>query len=88
MRITGIVCKMRHTSSDRWCKVAHRFSESDDLEFAGDYDARIWIDRDASDYLFGSVARTRFVVTKSYCMVALGRSTDHFRARHIRTVRT
>jgi hypothetical protein len=26
-RIIGIVCQMRHTSRDRWCKVAHRVSD-------------------------------------------------------------
>jgi hypothetical protein len=31
-RVVGIVCQMRHTSRERWCKVAHRVSESDDLE--------------------------------------------------------
>src|ERR1700733_2137295 len=79
---------MRHTSRDRWCKVTHRVSESDDLEFTGGYYARIWIDRDPSDYLFGSLARTRFVVTKSYSMVTPGHSTNHSRVPYIRrTVR-
>jgi len=34
-QITEIVCQMRHTPPGRWCKVAHRVSESDDRELRG-----------------------------------------------------
>jgi hypothetical protein len=69
-RITGIVCQMRHTSRGQRFKVAHRVSEFDDLGIIGGCDVGIWIDRDLSVYLFGGLARTRFVVTKSHSMMA------------------
>jgi hypothetical protein len=65
LRIIGIVCQMRHTSRGQWCKVAHRVSESDDLEIIGGCNVGIRTGRDHSAYLFGSLARTRFVRAKS-----------------------
>jgi len=86
-RITGIVCHMRHTSRERWCKMAHQVSESDDLGIIGGCDVGIRIDRDSSVYLFGGLARTGFVVTKSHWRVAAGRATSHLEPLDIHSAR-
>jgi hypothetical protein len=46
---------MEHTPRGRWCKL------SEELELSGGYNAWIRLARDSSDYLFGRLARTRFV---------------------------
>ena len=57
---------MEHTLRDYRYKVVHRNSESDDLEIGGDRYVWIWIDRYPGNYLFGRLARTRFVRAEGF----------------------
>jgi hypothetical protein len=76
-RIGGIVCQMRHTSCGRRHKVAHRISESENLQLGRGCNVWIRTAGNCSDYLSNRLPPSFFVGAKSHWMVASRRPTSH-----------